>query len=160
MQWKGLRITRHLQYSKSFAAGFASTLKIRAFTQIENRHHCTVLRSQCNISISRRKGEIIHCEQTRLDNFYVFLWQAVRKMWAKIGIFDQPGKATPFPPIGTPKTVLKINCLFSRLFQPRLFYQSIPNCRLFLRAPILSDQVLHLQRISLHIGFNSAIYVP
>ena len=113
-----------------------------------------------NVSISGRISEIIHCEQTRLDNFYVFLWEAVRKMLAKIGISDQPGKATPFPPIGTPKTVLKINCLFSRLFQPRLFYQSIPNCRLFLRAPILSDQVLHLQRISLHIGFNSAIYVP
>ena len=40
MQWKGLRITRHLQYSKSFAAGFASTLKILVFTQIENHHHC------------------------------------------------------------------------------------------------------------------------
>ena len=40
MQWKGLRITRLLQYSKSFAAGFASTLKILVFTQIENRHHC------------------------------------------------------------------------------------------------------------------------
>ena len=38
MQLKYLRITRHLQCSKSFAAGFARTLKIFAFTQIENIH--------------------------------------------------------------------------------------------------------------------------
>ena len=47
MQWKCLRITRHLQCSKSFAAGFASTLKILAFTQIENRHHCFEDTMQC-----------------------------------------------------------------------------------------------------------------
>ena len=62
-----------------------------------------------NVSLSGRISEIIHCEQTRLDNFYVFLWQAVRKMWAKIGIFDQPGKATPFPPLG-PQFLKSIVC--------------------------------------------------
>ena len=133
MQWKGLRITRHLQYSKSFAAGFASTLKIRAFTQIENRHHCTVLRSQCNISISRRKGEIIHCEQIRLHNFYVFLWRAVRKCGPKLRFLtNQRWHPPPPPPLehGTPKTILKINCLHSRQFN-QYFLPVDPKLQIF-----------------------------
>ena len=106
MQWKGLRITRHLQYSKSFAAGFASTLKILVFTQIENRHHCF----EDTMQMFQFLEGLVKSFTVSKPGWIIFTFsfgKPSEKCGPKLGFLINQGRQPPPPPLGHPKQFLK-----------------------------------------------------